>query len=69
VSRAYILHVSRWSPYHVSHWGIADSFDVAALLAKYKGPGMEKPAIRPYTPTSDEGEWSSAGAGHIVQRS
>lgn len=26
----------------------------SALLTKYKGPGMEKPAIRPYTPTSDE---------------
>ena len=28
---------------------------VAALLTKYKGPEMEKPVIRPYTPTSDEG--------------
>lgn len=26
----------------------------SALLMKYKGPEMEKPAIRPYTPTSDE---------------
>ncbi|MCJ1229812.1 NADH-cytochrome b5 reductase [Toensbergia leucococca] len=26
----------------------------SALLTKYKGPDMEKPAIRPYTPTSDE---------------
>ena len=26
----------------------------SALLTKYKGPGMEKPVIRPYTPTSDE---------------
>ena len=31
--------------------------NLAALLTKYKGPDMEKPAIRPYTPTSDEG-WS-----------
>lgn len=27
----------------------------SALLTKYKGPEMEKPAIRPYTPISDEG--------------
>ena len=26
----------------------------AALLTKYKGPEMEKPVLRPYTPTSDE---------------
>ena len=26
----------------------------SALLTKYKGPEMEKPAVRPYTPTSDE---------------
>jgi len=26
----------------------------SALLTKYKGPGMEKPVVRPYTPTSDE---------------
>ncbi|KAI9705942.1 MAG: NADH-cytochrome b5 reductase [Candelina mexicana] len=26
----------------------------SALLTKYKGPEMEKPAIRPYTPVSDE---------------
>lgn len=30
-------------------------FEVAALLTKYKGPEMEKPVLRPYTPTSDEG--------------
>ncbi|ESZ98962.1 NADH-cytochrome b5 reductase [Sclerotinia borealis F-4128] len=28
----------------------------SALLTKYKGPEMQKPAIRPYTPTSDESE-------------
>ncbi|APA09843.1 hypothetical protein SS1G_05932 [Sclerotinia sclerotiorum 1980 UF-70] len=28
----------------------------SALITKYKGPEMQKPAIRPYTPTSDEGE-------------
>lgn len=28
----------------------------SALLTKYKGPGMEKAAIRPYTPVNDEGE-------------
>ena len=27
----------------------------AALLTKYKGPEMEKPVIRPYTPVSHEG--------------
>ena len=27
----------------------------SALLTKYKGPEMEKPAIRPYTPVNDEG--------------
>ncbi|KAG9241401.1 NADH-cytochrome b5 reductase 2 [Calycina marina] len=28
----------------------------SALLTKYKGPEMEKPAIRPYTPINDEDE-------------
>lgn len=28
----------------------------SALLTKYKGPEMEKPAVRPYTPVSDEDE-------------
>jgi cytochrome-b5 reductase len=28
----------------------------SALLTKYKGPEMEKPVIRPYTPVSDEGK-------------
>ncbi|KAL3422126.1 oxidoreductase NAD-binding domain-containing protein [Phlyctema vagabunda] len=28
----------------------------SALLTKYKGPEMEKPAIRPYTPVSDESD-------------
>lgn len=28
----------------------------SALLTKYKGPEMEKAAIRPYTPVSDEGK-------------
>jgi cytochrome-b5 reductase len=27
----------------------------SALLTMYKGPEMEKPAIRPYTPVNDEG--------------
>jgi cytochrome-b5 reductase len=27
----------------------------SALITKYKGPEMEKPVIRPYTPVSDEG--------------
>ena len=30
----------------------------SALLTKYKGAQMEKPVIRPYTPTSDESEWT-----------
>jgi cytochrome-b5 reductase len=28
----------------------------SAILTKHKGPEMEKPAIRPYTPISDEGK-------------
>jgi hypothetical protein len=28
---------------------------LAAVITKYKGPEMEKPVIRPYTPTSDVG--------------
>lgn len=27
----------------------------SAILTKYKGPEMEKPVIRPYTPVNDEG--------------
>ena len=30
----------------------------SALITKYKGPEMEKPVIRPYTPVSDEGTFS-----------
>lgn len=29
---------------------------IAALVTKYQGPEMEKPAVRPYTPVSDEGD-------------
>jgi cytochrome-b5 reductase len=29
----------------------------SAILTKFKGPTMDKPAIRPYTPTSDECEY------------
>jgi cytochrome-b5 reductase len=29
----------------------------SALLTKYKGPEMQKPAIRPYTPISDESKY------------
>lgn len=28
----------------------------SALITKYKGPEMQKPVIRPYTPVSDEGK-------------
>jgi cytochrome-b5 reductase len=35
----------------------------SALLTKYKGPEMEKPAIRPYTPVNDE------GMGQVVRNS
>jgi cytochrome-b5 reductase len=35
----------------------------SALVTKYKAEGDEKPTIRPYTPTSDEGEtWSDPAA-------
>lgn len=27
----------------------------SALITKFKGPAMEKPVIRPYTPINDEG--------------
>lgn len=30
----------------------------SAVVTKYKGPNDEKPVIRPYTPTSDEGAFS-----------
>lgn len=40
-------------------WIIDSWCYTAALLAKYKGPEMEKPVIRPYTPVSDEGELPS----------
>ncbi len=30
----------------------------SAIVTKYKGPEMEKPVIRPYTPVSDEGTLS-----------
>lgn len=29
----------------------------SAILTKFKSEGMEKPVLRPYTPTSDEGEF------------
>ena len=31
----------------------------SALLTKYQGPQDEKPTLRPYTPTSDEGTWQA----------
>ena len=43
-------------------FSLPDSNDVSgmqvasALVTKYKGPEMEKPVIRPYTPVSDESE-------------
>ena len=43
-------------------FSLPDSNDVSgmqvasALITKYKGPEMEKPVIRPYTPVSDESE-------------
>lgn len=30
----------------------------SAVITKYKGPEMEKPVIRPYTPVSDVGKWN-----------
>lgn len=34
----------------------------SALVTKFKPEGAEKPVIRPYTPTSDEGEcWETYG--------
>ncbi len=37
----------------------------SALLTKFKGPDMEKPVVRPYTPVSDEGTASPPHA-HIL---
>ena len=37
----------------------------SALLAKYKPEGAEKPVLRPYTPISDEGAFSSC-SGTVV---
>ena len=37
----------------------------AALLTKYQGPEMEKPVIRPYTPTSDGGEQIVISPGRV----
>ena len=33
----------------------------SAILTKYKGPAMEKPIMRPYTPVSDEGMSATSG--------
>jgi cytochrome-b5 reductase len=48
------LHVACMSSLESMHWIIVLIGYVAALLTKYKGPEMEKPVLRPYTPTSDE---------------
>jgi cytochrome-b5 reductase len=43
----------------------------SALITKYKGPEMEKPVIRPYTPVNDEGMYLSAAQSHlsnVIQR-
>jgi hypothetical protein len=37
----------------------------SALLTKYKGPEIEKPVIRPYTPVSDEGKPSADSASEV----
>lgn len=34
----------------------ANTQTIAAILTKYKPEGAEKAVLRPYTPTSDEGE-------------
>lgn len=36
----------------------------SAVITKYKGPEMEKPVIRPYTPTSDTGRLQLARLLH-----
>jgi len=43
--------------FHLPEDGSTSGLNVAsALITKYKGPEMQKPVIRPYTPVSDEGK-------------
>jgi cytochrome-b5 reductase len=46
---AFLLPVS---PTRIFHHSRANR-QLAAVITKYKGPEMEKPVIRPYTPISD----------------
>lgn len=52
-----INHNTKRFRFHLPEEDSVSGLSVAsALITKYKGPGMEKPVIRPYTPVSDEGE-------------
>ncbi|KAF7938515.1 uncharacterized protein EAE98_000853 [Botrytis deweyae] len=52
-----INHNTKKFRFELPESGQVSGLQVAsALLTKYKGPEMQKPAIRPYTPTSDESE-------------
>ncbi|KAH0063617.1 ferredoxin reductase-like protein, partial [Aureobasidium melanogenum] len=50
-----INHNTKRLRFHLPEEGAVSGLTVAsALITKYKGPEMEKPVIRPYTPVSDE---------------
>lgn len=53
-----INHDTKKFRFHLPDGESVSGLTVAsALITKYKGPEMQKPAIRPYTPVSDEGEY------------
>lgn len=52
-----INHNTKKFRFHLPDDNSVSGLTVAsALITKYKGPEMEKPVIRPYTPVSDEGK-------------
>jgi len=52
----FINHNTKKLRFKLSEEDSVSGLSVAsALITKYKGPEMEKPVIRPYTPVSDEG--------------
>jgi cytochrome-b5 reductase len=58
-----INHNTKKFRFRFENTGDVSGLTVAsALVTKYKGPEMEKPVIRPYTPTSDEGKSAMTGA-------
>ncbi len=63
-----INHNTKRFRFKLPEEGMVSGLTVAsAVLTKFQAPGAEKPVVRPYTPTSDEGKWG-ARSGQVGRR-